>query len=112
MKEARGRKSRSLLAYFLFLRVSYGEFKRGLDTLFLLERAAAGVATAADDVPVSASEAFKAAVVKILIVSFDSVSAAVADETPVCDTSKAARLGMALKASNVVGNPVTLHRIW
>jgi hypothetical protein len=24
----------------------------------------------------------------------------------------ASRLGMALKASNVVGNPVTLHRIW
>jgi hypothetical protein len=24
----------------------------------------------------------------------------------------AIRLGMALKASNVVGNPVTLHRIW
>jgi hypothetical protein len=23
-----------------------------------------------------------------------------------------ARLGMALKASNVVGNPVTLHQIW
>jgi hypothetical protein len=22
------------------------------------------------------------------------------------------RLGMALKASNVVGNPVTLHQIW
>jgi predicted metal-dependent enzyme (double-stranded beta helix superfamily) len=77
-----------LLAYFLFLRVSYGEFKRRLDTLFLLERAAAGVATATDDEPVSSSEAFKAAVVKMLIVSFDSVSAAVADETPVCDTSK------------------------
>jgi hypothetical protein len=26
--------------------------------------------------------------------------------------SKQIRLGMALKASNVVGNPVTLHRIW